>query len=461
MKWQAGVCLALLLPGMAMATSLEEATRAVMEMTLRANDGPASEPRSGEAGLTLDEVLQLALRDNLGLASKGVALQGRQASTSASYRKMLPTLTLTTNRSDILLNTVAAGSRAETFGSTATLTQPVYRGGALWDGWKAAEIQERQAQLDLQHAARSLTRDVKAAWYALLEKQELLKEAEAAMTRLHQHEKNAQAFFREGRIWRNEILQANVKVAQGEQNLITAQNQVELARAELNRLMRRPLDHPLEPKGELSWTPLNWTLEQAYEHARKNRKDLEKSHLDVQVGQLTESITGSATRPQVTLTGAYSLDSPSSSYHENDAVMTAVLSASWTAWNWGQTSQEVKAAKANTFKSQLAYDDQLQTVLLETRKAFLSAREAAKKVEVIKKSLQQSEENYRVNQIRYQEQLGSATDVLDAMDLLTNSRNNHTSALAAYLTALSTLDLAVGVEPQEGDKHASDPGKRP
>ncbi|MBF0182550.1 MAG: TolC family protein [Magnetococcales bacterium] len=460
MKWHAGVCLVLLLPGVAMADPLEKITQDVMEMTLRASDSAASEPRSGEAGLTLDEVLQLALRDNLGLASKGVALQGKQAASSAASRKMLPTLALSTNRTDILFNTTAYGSRAETFGSTATVTQPLYRGGALWDGWKSAEIQERQAALDLWHTTRSLTRDVKAAWFALLEKQELLKEAEAAMTRLHQHEKNAQAFFREGRIWRNEILQANVKVAQGEQNLITAQNQVELAKAELNRLMRRPLDHPLEPKGELLWAPLTWTLEKAYEHARANRKDLEKAGLDVKVGQLTESITGSATRPQVTLSGTYSLDSPSSSYHENDAVMTAVLTASWTAWNWGQTSQEVKAAKANTFKSQLAYDDQMQTVLLETRKAFLSAREAAKKVEVIKKSLQQSEENYRVNQIRYQEQLGSATDVLDAMDLLTTSRNNHTSALATYLTALATLDLAVGAELLEG-KHADDPAKRP
>ncbi|MBF0428695.1 MAG: TolC family protein, partial [Magnetococcales bacterium] len=181
---------------------------------------PVMTLQSGEETLTLDTTLAIALRDNLGLISKEVQLQGKEASATASFRKMLPTVAVSSSRTDILRNTTLYGSKAETFNTSLTLTQPIYRGGALVSGWQSADAQREQAQLDLVHTARTLIKDVKAAWYSLLEKNQLLKEAEAAMDRLHQHEKNAQAFFREGRIWRNEILQAGVKVAQGEQNLI-------------------------------------------------------------------------------------------------------------------------------------------------------------------------------------------------------------------------------------------------
>ncbi|MBF0127366.1 MAG: TolC family protein [Magnetococcales bacterium] len=438
------------------ADPVDQAAQALLELSAQRSEGA-----SGEATLTLEDILAIALRDNPGLASKGAQLQNRQASASASFRKMLPTLALSATRSDIQFATAAGSSEAESFGTTLTLTQPIYRGGALWSGWKSSQTQEQQAKLEFTHAARTLTKEVKAGWYALLEKRQLLKEAEAAMTRLHQHEKNAQAFFREGRIWRNEILQASVKVAQGEQNLITARNQVELAKAELNRLMRRPMDHPLDPSGALTWAPMNWTLAEAYAHARRHRTDLERSRLEIEVGKSNETSAASAALPSVTLTGSYTLDSPTSSYHENDATLTTLLSVNWTAWNWGQTGQEVTAAKAGTLKNQLVFDDQLQSVLLETRKAFLASTESAVRIEVIKKSLQQAEENYRVNQIRYREQLGTATDVLDAMDLLTNTRNTYTSALATYLTSMAALDLAVGkgAENLEMTKNATLPAK--
>lgn len=403
---------------------------------------PTKELLSGQETLSLEDALAISLRDNLGLASKGAQLRNKQATASASFRKMLPALALNSKRSDIMRNT--GGTDGVTYDSTMTLTQPLYKGDSLWSGWKSAEIQQTQAKLDLIHAARTMIKDVKAAWYGLLEKEALLLEAEESLKRLHQHESNAKSFFREGRMWRNEVLQAGVKVAQGEQALIGARNQVVLAMSELNRLMRRPLDHPLRAKGALVAVPMQWTLDEAYAHAREHRTDLEKVRLDVQVGELTETTTGAARLPTLDFSLAHNWNAQHMDYREKDSKTTALLSMNWTAWNWGETSSAIAAAKATTLKNQLTYDDQLQSVLFEIRKAFLTCQESALKIDVVKKSLQQAEENYRVNQIRYREQLGTATDVLNAMDLLTTTRNTYTLALSAYLTSMAALDLAAG-----------------
>ena len=63
---------------------------------------------------------------------------------------------------------------------------------------------------------------------------------------------------------------------------------------------------------------------------------------------------------------------------------------------------------------------------------------------VSEQALKQSEENFRVSQIRYKEQLGSSNDVLDAQDLLTQTLIDRVSALSRYLTAIAELDLALG-----------------
>ena len=47
-------------------------------------------------------------------------------------------------------------------------------------------------------------------------------------------------------------------------------------------------------------------------------------------------------------------------------------------------------------------------------------------------SIKQGEENLRINKDRYQEQVGTATDVIDAQTLLTQIKTEHYQALFDY-----------------------------
>lgn len=410
-------------------------------------DGPGQDKPliRGEAVLTLNQSLSIALKQNLDLAGTEITLEGKEASETATFRQMLPTVSLSSSRSDIINNTAASGSVAESYSTTLTLAQPIYKGRSLWGGWKKAELATRQAELDLVRQGQQLVSDVKSAWYSVLEKDRLLTASQEALDRLHIHEENAKAYFKVGRYWQNEVLQAQVEVAKGEQAVIEAENDLLLAKSTLNRLMRRPLDHPIDAKGELKWRSMvGGSLEEAYEEARSIRSDLEKSYLDLKTNRWSEITSGSGLLPQVDFTATQNWTAAKIDHQENDSKTTATISVTWTAWNWGQTSKEIEAAKATTRKSRLSYDDKIQAVLLEVRTAYLNAQEASKKVKVLEKALAQAEENLKVNEIRYQQQLGSATDVLDAMDLRTTTRNSHISSLSSYLTALATLDLAVG-----------------
>ena len=66
-------------------------------------------------------------------------------------------------------------------------------------------------------------------------------------------------------------------------------------------------------------------------------------------------------------------------------------------------------------------------------------------MEVLQQALENAKENYRVNQVRYQEQLGSANDLLSAQDMLSSSRKDWLSALAQLSKARYSLQYELGV----------------
>ena len=67
-----------------------------------------------------------------------------------------------------------------------------------------------------------------------------------------------------------------------------------------------------------------------------------------------------------------------------------------------------------------------QKIRMEVRTAFLRHKEALQEVEALKLSVRQAQENYRIMQNRYLNQLAILTDLLDANSVLqlTNARTH-------------------------------------
>jgi outer membrane protein len=76
--------------------------------------------------------------------------------------------------------------------------------------------------------------------------------------------------------------------------------------------------------------------------------------------------------------------------------------------------------------------------------AYLSVRDTAERIQVTEKAVAQGEENLRLNEERYKEQVGTATDVIDAVTLLTKTRVNYYNALYDHQMAKAQLLWAVG-----------------
>ena len=100
-------------------------------------------------------------------------------------------------------------------------------------------------------------------------------------------------------------------------------------------------------------------------------------------------------------------------------------------------------------------DDQVR---LDVQNAYLKVRQTADRIRVTEKAVKQAEENLRLNEERYKEQVGTATNVIDADTLLTRTRVNYWTAIYDHQMAKAELLWAMGainnLLSQEKPRHA-------
>ncbi|MDP7039877.1 MAG: TolC family protein [Myxococcota bacterium] len=397
-----------------------------------------------EVPQSLSDCLELALKNNVNFLASQESVHVKDAQKSVAQRKLLPSLSLSSSAYRTVENTNFSGARIDAQSNALTLAQPLYRGRALWAGMQSAGLDFESAKLGLAREEHKLIRDVKQLWYSLLGKQMLQKNAEQSLERLKEHAKNTTHFFAEGRIWRNDVLQAEVEVARGEQNLILARNQVILTKARLNQLLHRDIEAVIASEDVLAWQEHTSTYDDALAFALENRPDLKRFVLSVQMQGYGETIASAGLQPQLALQASYNL--ASSDFDIYAKTSQVLVSLNWNLWEWGNTLKSMEIARSTTKQAKYQLEAAKLQVKVDVQKAWLGVQESAKRVEVLKKAVTQAQENYRVSGVRYREELGSANDVLIAQGLATQTQGDYISALSSYLTALADLDLATGQE---------------
>ncbi len=411
---------------------------AVLGTTLFALAG--ENPGNSAAGhMTLDECIRIALRDNPEFLSYKENLSFFEADETRAQREMFPTFSLdwTGTESDKGLGA---------YHTYAKVTQPIYRGNSLHTQWKLAGMDREKAQLELLRQAQFKVFEVKRAWYRLREAKAIETEAVRSLDRLRQHAANAARFFEEGMIWRNDALQADVEVAQGDQALVVAKNESVKALTRLNTLLNRDVTAPVVSDEKLEIPEFNESYEQLVALALDRRPDLTQKNIDLERSKENVQMARSHRRPAVDVEAKYGLQSDEVGMNSHEDVGSIGFSASWNFFSSGKHESAITAARARTRQAQFNLDNTKANLVSGVQDSWLSVLEAQKRTDVMAKVLVQSRENYRVNQIRYKERLGTAKEVLDAQELMTRTQRDYIRGIADYLVALAQLDFVVGRE---------------
>ncbi len=337
---------------------------------------------------------------------------------------------------------------------SATISQPIFTGFSLLNEYELAALGLDSAKVKEKLKRQDVILEAKRTYFLLLKTQKLLNIAKDTVTQINAQKEVANNFYQVGMTPLNDLLQAQVELANAKQGLIVARNNLENAESNFNLLLRRPINSSVFVKDISDYTPFRKDLDYCIAEAEKNRMEIVIAKLDVERTQKELELSRKDYYPTVTLNGTYyrqgidwSVDGGEGIYAPDGWDISAV--ASWNFWQWGKTTYGVKEKLSRLSQSQIQLSNIIDKIQLEVKQAYLRTQEAERAILTVETAIEQAKENFRINEERYKEQVATSTDVLDAQTLLTRTMTNYYSALYEFKIAKATLYRTMGQEVME------------
>ncbi len=284
-------------------------------------------------------------------------------------------------------------------------------------------------KLDTQKIRNLAAIEFALAYYDLLEAEHIAKVAAIEVERLQSHLKDAKDLYTEGVITKNDLLQAEVRLSDAGQRLISARNFRAINASRINNALLRPLTAEVAAAevDKLNVDYLETSLEKAWEIGLKERPEIKIAEETLKTLGLEEQAKKAEFYPELFVRGAY--DYTENRYQVYEGNWAMILGVGVNLFSGGSTKAEVARIEHQKSKLREEKEKLVDDIKLEVQRNLLDSQSARQKIAVVKDALQQAEENLRINKTRYQEGVGTATEVLDAVTLLTVAETNHYRAL--------------------------------
>jgi outer membrane protein len=326
-----------------------------------------------------------------------------------------------------------------------TLQQPVFTGLGVTNNYRRSNRLLEVSRSRLRTTQQALAFEVVRAYIAVLRAQKAAELSAQQVRALEAQAAQARAFYEGGVIPRNDLLKAEVELANARQILIRTHNQVELARAHFNYALGEDLNTPLQLEELQEVQPAVVELKSAIQTAWDQRPELQELAQSIEAARRGVSAAQSQFLPQLSLVGTYTVDiaGGNPSFSPERWEIGGVLQ--WRAFEGGRVRAQVSEAKISQQKALDTLQQQRDRVALEVKEAVLILLEAEQKIRVAEKAIAQAEEHFRISQERYGAQIATTTEVVDAEALLTQARTNYFNAIYDAHLASFALQKATGV----------------
>ncbi len=408
--------------------------------------------------LTLEESIRIALDRNLKLHSSMEGVAGsefrRKAAQTDFYAKWTGQYGYTHYNNPVTVGysavTLPSGKVVNTdkdiYSLGTTISQPLFAGGSILSNYRLEKLGVDVSKTDVETVKRDIVLQVREGYFNILRAEKFLDVARQTVKQFSAQLEVTKAFFEVGIVPKNDVLQAEVRLANAKQGLVRAENDVVLAKSFFNSLLRKEIEAPLQVIDILGYSPFSLRFEDSLKEALEKRPEIRTANLKIEQAKEGVKIAKSGFFPTINLSGNYSRlsDEPLLMGDHRGERWTVQGLATFTLGDWGKTAYKVGESKVKVTQGEDSKVQLIEGITLEVKNDYQIMLVAEKNISVSEKAIEQAEENLRMNEERYKYQVATATDVLDAVILLAQARVNYYGALSDFNIAKARLERAMG-----------------
>ncbi len=407
---------------------------------------------SGE--LHLEDAVKLAIRQNKELLATLEEKEIARGKVIESYQAALPKVNATGTYTRLdHVNTFEVGGQSISLGDVdnysvdLTVSQPVFRGGAIGAALRAAKLAELLSDEAVRSALQGTIYNVALAYYDALLYQHEYEVNEEAVKSAEVHLEDVKKKRRLGVASDYDILRAEVDVSNFRAEMIKQKNNVDLAKSRLMKAMGVLQKGDIYLADELEYVPMKPVLEEALRIAHENRPDLYQAELEVRLQKEALRVARSQYWPQVDafFEELWAKPDPSTSTRiEWGDTWNTGLAVNLSIFDGLGREGRVHQQKATLAQSRYRLANTQEQAFVEIRQALLSLRNAEEFVESQKLNLGRASEGLRLAEVGYREGIASEVEVSDARTALTTARGLYYESVYGHMISRLNLRLAMG-----------------
>lgn len=421
----------------------------LLQKNLASSITEAAAPEAAAMDIDLKGAVTTAIQNNRDITIAELKLRDAEADVSAVAAKKNPSVNYSWQRNQYPTQvvTTALGTQSSNHGYSQGIkvSWPIWTFGKVEGAIDAARYQKNIADLNVYKTEADTKLAAVQAYYQYLEAVKLAEVQAQSVTDYASHLNNVQQQFDAGIVAKLDVLSSNVSLANAKQKSIAADNTRDVAEANLNNIMRIPMNTTLNPLDKNFPEPeFDLTMEQAILMAQKYRWELVEADYGVKAAEASLRSAKAGYLPTVSVGGGYSWKEASvTAVDKDDWAVQGGLS--WSLWDGGATQASVKKADAAVKTAQETLLQAREKIELEVRQDYLNVLSYKEQIRAAEASVAQAEEAYKIATVRYSSGVGINLDVLDAELALNTARTNYITALYNYNIGLATLEHAMGV----------------
>lgn len=421
----------------------------LLQKNLASSITEAAAPEAAAMDIDLKGAVTTAIQNNRDITIAELKRREAEADVSAAAAKKNPSLSYSWERNQYPTQvvTTVAGTQSSNPGYSQgiNVSWPIWTFGKVEGAIDAARYQKNIADLNVYKTEADTKLAAVQAYYQYLEAVKLAEVQAQSVTDYASHLNNVQQQFDAGIVAKLDVLSSNVSLANAKQKSIAADNTRDVAEANLNNIMRVPMNTTLKPLDKNFPQPeFDLTMEQAILMAQKYRWELVEADYGVKAAEASLRSAKAGYLPTVSVGGGYSWKEASvTAVDKDDWAVKGGLS--WSLWDGGATQASVKKADAAVKTAQETLLQAREKIELEVRQDYLNVLSYKEQIRAAEASVAQAEEAYKIATVRYSSGVGINLDVLDAELALNTARTNYITALYNYNIGLATLEHAMGV----------------
>ena len=352
----------------------------------------------------------------------------------AALSQLLPMETLASLSAPMSISMMKDGTIA-----SITATQPVFAGGQIVNGNKLAKVGEEVSRLRLQMAEDEVEATAEQYFWQLVTLEEKGRTIAAVEAMLNDIHKDVDLAVKAGLTLRNDLLQVELRQNEVESQKVKLRNGISLVRMLLAQYCGlRDTTFTLRYSNELV-SPL--ILRRDHQQALLSTPEYQLLDKQVEATTLQKKMAIGENLPSVAVGAGYN-------YHNlmgsdlSFGMIYATVSVPLSGW-WGG-SHAIKRKKIAQQQAIDQREDNAQLLGIRMQKAWNDVEETFQQIGIADRSIEQAEENLRINRMSYQSGTITMSDLLQAQTLYQQALDKRTDAFADYQNKILAYKHAVG-----------------